>query len=159
MNPRLKCVKDDAGLSRVLSFHEAFDFPIALDVRSTGTEDGNRLLRDLTIAMAKVAEEVRLGEEIHHDPRVARAQLIMEELSEVLQALERRDEPALADGVADLDYVVRGTAVCFGLPLERLHLEVHLSNMSKDQDGEHKPAKGARYRAPQIAKVLEGARR
>jgi predicted HAD superfamily Cof-like phosphohydrolase len=66
-----------------------------------------------------------------------------------------------ADALADLDYVVNGAAVCFGIPLPLVTAEVHRSNMSKlGADGEPlmspdgKILKGPNYREPDIAGLL-----
>jgi len=60
-----------------------------------------------------------------------RVRLILEETAELLLALARRDTVEVADALADLEYVVVGTAVQFGIPHDRVFAEVHRSNMSK----------------------------
>lgn len=80
------------------------------------------------------------------DERVhLRADLIDEEFNEVLESLgftdagdgtmdydrAKVDIVKLADGLADLMYVVIGTALEFGIPLERVWDEVQRSNMAK----------------------------
>lgn len=87
------------------------------------------------------------------DLRIARAQLILEEFMELIKAMEDGDGVETADAVADLCYVVIGTAVAFGLPLESLVAEVHRSNMTKEI-GEFKPIKGDAYSPPDIKGVL-----
>jgi predicted HAD superfamily Cof-like phosphohydrolase len=82
-------------------------------------------------------------------PALARVQLrgklIYEECEEVMEALGARrvigdtawefpnqvDLIGLADGLADLTYVVVGTALEFGIPLDRVWDEVQRSNMAK----------------------------
>lgn len=77
-----------------------------------------------------------------------RARLIEEESEEVLEALEYLDqtdlgctsstfEEAMADlagELADLLYVVYGTAEEFGIPLDKVFEAVHAANMSKVWD-------------------------
>jgi predicted HAD superfamily Cof-like phosphohydrolase len=60
-----------------------------------------------------------------------RMRLIEEESDELRQALEQQDLVAIAKELADLLYVVYGTAVSCGIDLEPVFREVHRSNMSK----------------------------
>src|SRR5574343_277690 len=60
-----------------------------------------------------------------------RGDLITEEYSETLRALHYGDIVALADGLADLIYVCVGTALEYGIPLDRVWDEVQRSNMAK----------------------------
>lgn len=60
-----------------------------------------------------------------------RNSLLREEAGELMDACERRDLVAIADGIADVLYVVYGTAVTYGLDADALLREVHRSNMSK----------------------------
>ena len=81
-------------------------------------------------------------------PRVhLRAKLILEECLETLHAMGHTigsnmqasqdarmydgDIPELADGLADLIYVCIGTALEFGIPLDRVWAAVQHSNMAK----------------------------
>lgn len=61
-----------------------------------------------------------------------RASLIQEELDEYLDADFNIE---IADAIADLLYVVIGTAVAHGIDIEPIFNEVHRSNMSKFIDG------------------------
>jgi NTP pyrophosphatase (non-canonical NTP hydrolase) len=88
------------------------------------------------------------------DPRSARAHLMVEELSELLHAMANFDPVETADGLADLAYVVQGTALTFGIPLPALLREVHRSNMTKTFDGTHHP-KGPTFSPPDIAGILK----
>jgi predicted HAD superfamily Cof-like phosphohydrolase len=67
------------------------------------------------------------------------------------------DLPELADGLCDLDYVVEGTRLEFGIPGEAVLEEVQRSNATKfgapvRADG--KILKGPNYSPPDIARVL-----
>lgn len=68
----------------------------------------------------------------------------------------------IADGLADLLYVVFGTALSFGIPIESVFAEVHRSNMTKEKLGHtnlgEKVPKG-KFSKPQIGVILELARR
>lgn len=48
---------------------------------------------------------------------VLRLRLIIEELAELTQAIENRDRVLIADGLADLAYVVIGSSVAYGTPV------------------------------------------
>lgn len=87
-----------------------------------------------------------------------RAHLMLQELSEVLEALHFGRTVELADGLADLVYVAIGTAVQFGIPFDPVFLEVHRSNMSKDNVLETNRGKGRTYSPPDIEGVLDGIR-
>lgn len=60
-----------------------------------------------------------------------RADLLVEELAETLEALHHDDIVEVADGLADLIYVAIGMALEFGIPLHKVWGEVHRSNMDK----------------------------
>ena len=63
--------------------------------------------------------------------RSLRVNLIREEFDELQQALAQHDVSAIAKELADLLYVVYGTAVSCGIDLEPVFREVHRSNLSK----------------------------
>ena len=69
-----------------------------------------------------------------------RIRLIQEEFDELQEALNQRETVAVAKELADLLYVVYGTAVSCGIDMEPVFREVHRSNMSKV--GGHKRADG-----------------
>jgi len=75
-----------------------------------------------------------------------RVTLIQEEFDELREALAQRDVEAVAKELADLLYVVYGTAVSCGLDMAPVFREVHRSNMSKV--GGHKRADGKWLKPP-----------
>jgi len=75
-----------------------------------------------------------------------RVSLIQEECDEVRQAFAQRDVEAVAKELADLLYVVYGTAVSCGIEMRAVFQEVHRSNMSKV--GGHKRADGKWIKPP-----------
>ncbi len=90
-----------------------------------------------------------------------RKSLMREELDEVCAAIDRGDLIEVADGLADLLYVVYGTALTFGIDLDAVVREVHRSNMTKlGPDGrpiyreDGKVLKGPGFELPRIAQVL-----
>lgn len=97
----------DGFRSLVEDFHQAMGLPV----------DGSLTDRGL--------QALRLG--------LLREEL--EELEEAVQAYQESPDPsragALLKELADLQYVVTGYAVTFGLPLEEAFLRVHESNLTK----------------------------
>lgn len=82
---------------------------------------------------------------------ILRIRLIIEELKETVEAMVAGDIVEFADGLTDLDYVVTGMAVTYGLPLDRLHDAVHISNMTKTKmDENSKGGKGEGFIPPQV---------
>lgn len=75
-----------------------------------------------------------------------RISLIHEEFNELQEALKSGDLPAVAKELADLLYVVYGTAVSCGIDMEPVFKEVHRSNMSKV--GGHKRDDGKWVKPP-----------
>lgn len=88
---------------------------------------------------------------------LSRLHLIQEETAELAAALSTGDAIETLDALADLQYVVLGTAVAFGLPLPEAVEEVHRSNMTKDTiDGRrYHPRKGKGYSPPNLKLILE----
>lgn len=92
-----------------------------------------------------------------YDPRYLRAHLILEECGEMLDGMFKGDVVETLDGLADLIYVLLGTAVQFGLPLDLAFDEVHASNMTKaPRTGARLRDKGDTYVPPNILACLSG---
>jgi predicted HAD superfamily Cof-like phosphohydrolase len=68
---------------------------------------------------------------IDEQTRILRERLIHEEFEELKEAMAKNDLFAVAKELADLLYVVYGTAVSYGIDMEPVFREVHRSNMSK----------------------------
>lgn len=85
-----------------------------------------------------------------------RASLLEEETAEFRDAVERRDLVAATDALADVLYVVLGTANVFGVDLEPMFAEVHRSNMTKQPppEGRGKAVKGPDWSPPDIHGLL-----
>lgn len=93
-----------------------------------------------------------------------RVALMNEELhgdGELVASIRAEDMIGIADGIADLLYVTIGTAVSYGLDVEKLVAEAHRSNMSKlGADGlpiyreDGKVLKGPDFFEPDFAAVL-----
>lgn len=106
--------------------------------------------------------------------RILRYQLIREEYQEVADAILRGGEMAFTQGesdlaevakeLADLLYVVYGTAVVFGIDMTPVFKAVHESNMSKIADGaegrrDGKLLKGPNYTPPDIEAIITAQKR
>ncbi len=63
--------------------------------------------------------------------QILRNRLIQEEFEEFQEAMQSKSLPDMAKELADLLYVVYGTAVSLGIDMEPVFKEVHRSNMSK----------------------------
>ena len=89
--------------------------------------------------------------------RALRVRLIQEEFDELNEALEEGDLSHIAKELADLLYVVYGTAISCGIDMEPVFQEVQRSNMSKvggykREDG--KWVKPPTYSPADIAPIL-----
>lgn len=89
--------------------------------------------------------------------RSLRIRLIQEEFDELKEALAQEDLVGIAKELADVLYVVYGTAVSCGIDMEPVFREVHRSNLSKV--GGYKRADGkwvkpATYSPAQLAPIL-----
>lgn len=96
--------------------------------------------------------------------RFLRMRLIFTEAAELADAIGVDDKVEIADALADLMYVVIGTAVTFGIPLDECFAEVHRSNMTKSAPDEREAGmkggiKGPNFEKPQILKILEHQQR
>lgn len=107
--------------------------------------------------------------QIDEDVALLRLRLMMEELGEVAVAMHELDNcnssnleeglAKLADGLADLLYVVVGTGVAYGLPVNEVFAEVHRSNMTKTTlDDQRKGGKGEGFRAPDLLTIVRSFR-
>ena len=69
--------------------------------------------------------------EIDHALARLRVALLEEEVGEFVAASVKGDLAGVADALADIVYVVYGTALTYGIDLDAVLREVHRSNMSK----------------------------
>lgn len=89
-----------------------------------------------------------------------RLRLLAEEFREYADAVAGGDLVEVVDALADMVYVIYGTAVVLGIDLDAALAEVHRSNMSKLQDGkpllraDGKVLKGTDFTRPDIPAVL-----
>jgi predicted HAD superfamily Cof-like phosphohydrolase len=90
-----------------------------------------------------------------------RVSLIREEFNELQEGIRKKDLVEIADALADLLYVVYGTAAAYGIDIDACFAEVHRSNMSKlGEDGQPifredgKVLKSSKYTPPQLGPIL-----
>ena len=112
--------------------------------------------------MHTFGQEVRTKAGFPNDKIIGlRLDLIREELSELKEAVEKKDIKEVADALTDILYVTYGAGHAFGINLDKCFDEVQNSNMSKlDQNGKPifndkgKVMKGPNYFKPDLSKFL-----
>ena len=143
---------------------------VALDARKVQQMlDDGRLVLATKSPMQQVAEFHRaFGHPIGHSPRIPnpsrvelRRKLLTEEFNEYLDASRFGDLVETIDALADIVYIAYGTALEYGVDLDRVLAEVHRANMSKlGDDGapiyreDGKVMKGPNYTPPDVKRVL-----
>jgi predicted HAD superfamily Cof-like phosphohydrolase len=94
--------------------------------------------------------------------RILRLRLLEEEVKEYEQGEYNNDLENIAKELADIIYIVCGTAVSYGIPLDKVFDAVHESNMAKLVDGkpirreDGKILKPEGWTPPDIKKILYG---
>lgn len=94
--------------------------------------------------------------------RILRMRLLEEEVKEYEQGEYNNDLENIAKELADIIYIVCGTAVSYGIPLDKVFDAVHESNMAKLVDGkpirreDGKILKPEGWTPPDIKKILYG---
>ena len=112
--------------------------------------------------MQTFGQEVRTNASFPNDKIIdLRIDLIKEELSELKEAVEKKDIKEVADALTDILYDTYGAGHAFGINLDKCFDEVQNSNMSKlDQNGrpifndKGKVMKGPNYFKPDLSKFL-----
>lgn len=87
-----------------------------------------------------------------------RRRLLAEEFTEYLTAIDTGDLVGIADALADMVYVIYGTALHYGIDLDGVLAEVHRSNMTKTGHDGGKAIKGNGYQPPDIAGIIRDQR-
>ncbi|MEU8271562.1 MazG nucleotide pyrophosphohydrolase domain-containing protein [Sphaerisporangium sp. NPDC049002] len=83
-----------------------------------------------------------------------RQRLLSDEVAEVAEAVESGDLRAIAQELADVVYVVYGTALTYGIDLDAVLAEVHRANMTKSGVAEGKAVKGPGFQPPDLSGIL-----
>ncbi len=132
------------------------------------TETKNTTLEDVKIFHETYGLPVKDRPNITDEKTNAlRVNLLQEELDELKEALKNNDVLETLDALTDLQYVLDGAYLSFGLhPLKQIAFdEVQRSNMSKlDENGQAivresdgKILKGPNYFKPNLDKILKDA--
>ena len=117
-------------------------------------------VKDFHIAFGQRVGQSPLIPEDYNE-RDLRINLLEEEFKEYMNAEEKNDITEIADALADIIYIACGTAVSYGIPLDKVFAEVHRSNMAKLVDGkpiyreDGKVMKPAGWTPPDIEGVLK----
>lgn len=93
----------------------------------------NTMIGDVRNFMQAAGQDIpaKIQHDLPEATRELRRRLIVEEAREVEDAIEANNLEEIADGLADLIYVAVGTALAYGIPLDRVWTEVQRSNMAK----------------------------
>lgn len=93
--------------------------------------------------------------------RDLRKKLLQEEFEEYLKAEADNNLVEVADALGDMLYIIYGTAVSYGIPINEIFDEIHNSNLSKlDENGlpirreDGKILKGPNYFKPDISSII-----
>lgn len=95
------------------------------------------------------------------EERELRKRLLQEEYEEYLDGEDNDNIVEIADAIADMIYIACGTAVAYGIPLDKIFDEVHRSNMAKLVDGkvlrraDGKVIKPEGWQAPDLKKIID----
>ena len=97
------------------------------------------------------------------EERNLRMALLAEEFAEYVEAETNNDLVEIADALGDMLYIIYGTCVSYGIPINEVFDEIHRSNLSKlGEDGspiyreDGKVMKGPYYFKPDIRGILYG---
>lgn len=163
----------DPYVAKVAQFHAAFgvhnpkrvEFP-PRDKADKNAEARHKDLREVISCMVETAHIAREKSKKHggKDILLSRAQLLTEELAELLEAMARRDAAHTVAEAADMMYVLAGSMLQLGLGRHLLPMfkEIHAANMSKLDpktgepffDDSGKITKGPFYRKPNLRRVM-----
>ena len=113
--------------------------------------------------MQTFGQEVKTKASFPNDKIInLRLDLIREELSELKEAIEKKDIKEVADALTDILYVTYGAGHAFGINLDKCFNEVQNSNMSKlDENGKPiynesgKVMKGPNYFKPDLSQFVQ----
>lgn len=153
---RVVCLGATAKRELVKRFYDRMDMPITdvLNQIPGGLSPfENRALQETARGLQHMAGILLEEFERSHSVRCLRAHLIVEEVAEFCDALERQDLDAVFDAICDIDYVNTGTAMTYQLPVGAGFCEVQRSNMTKTRNSDD-PAlrkdKGEEFSPPNL---------
>lgn len=150
----------------VIEFHRVFGHPIEAEPL---TPDVKQMKFRTRFIMEETVELIQaLGARHEGSQHLRRAvELIERARDQVLAAKDYEfndvDLVGVADSLGDLDYVVNGAGLIFGIPMPKIGEEIHRSNMTMTKTGpdgqpiyndEGKVIKGPNYEPPQLRLIL-----
>lgn len=125
----------------------------------------SNMYQDVKEFQTAVGQHVGQAPEFPNGPeRALRMKLLEEEFNEYQQGEYKNDLENIAKELADIIYIVCGTAVSYGIPLDKVFDAVHASNMAKLVDGkpvrraDGKILKPEGWAPPDIKTVLYGSK-
>lgn len=144
----------------VRQFHKKYDIDIDVRIERNDQTPNEKINTELLYQFSNIIESIQENwkELKGRDERITRAQLILSEVSELLFSLAQRDENAVLDALADIAYLVEGTAITFNLPLSEAFDEVHKSNMTKILYKNYEIIKTEDYKPPQLDEIIKEKR-
>lgn len=150
-------------IDMVREFHEAFGVPVRL-YPTTDITPEERMLRARLVFEEALEFVEAMGCVVRAECRVEMGEVVLsDEIGVYVDAHAEIDLIEAADALADLDYVVTGSALTMGIPHTDVVAEVHRSNMSKLdpatgqpilREGDGKVLKGSAYSPPDVRAVL-----
>lgn len=157
---------DDLSLERVRQFHTACNCHAEPEPNIPATSaDAHAALGSLVLMLEGARDRARAwaGMDVRHH----RLALLIEEVSELAYALQRCSLEKTLDALCDIQYVLDGATLTFGLDgvFHEAFSRVHESNMSKlGPDGKPvvndagKVLKGVNYKQVQLRDLVEKKR-
>lgn len=163
MTEMVERTRDESLTVHVSSFHHKFGYPVYTarrdelpesDIRFRLTLLNEEFFETMAAALGPIVEplQIQMRQYINGGGRFAPASIEMNWVE-------------FADGLGDIDYIVEGTRLTFGIPRVPIAMEIQRANMEKNREtlasidaaktgGWSKPLKPAGWRAPDIAGVL-----
>lgn len=136
---------------QVLQFHQTFGLTVGKSPEIREGELRARLLLEEAVETAVALVGSAKAHELIHREQTVLADWIRDHGSKEPNLIEA------IDGLCDVDYIVKGSAIVLGIDLEPFADEVHRSNLSKvggEVRADGKRLKGPNYSPPDIAGVL-----
>jgi len=146
---------------QVRAFHHRFGHPIGCVGPQVPSEERVKFRLQL---IAEEFFELLTACEIWPVETLTRADTIDEDVDVLASVMVKNairddlgeiDLPALMDALGDLDYVIEGTRLEFGVDGKPIANEIHRANMDKIPNGFRKPIKPSGWKEPDIEGVLQ----
>lgn len=99
------------------------------------------------------------GKKMPKNIALLRLRLIVSEVGELADAIAKDHRVEIADALGDLLYVVVGTFLIYGMPMDKIFQEIHRSNLTKDvkkkiSKGAKGAAKGSSFEPPRLEQFV-----